>query len=66
MIPPGSGRYHARKFQTVCYSPASNFGKTAGFLKSPALPEGYEVAKGFSEIGGWEGIIPQVAGRLMP
>lgn len=31
---------------------APNFGKTVGCLKRPALPEGYEVAKGFSEIGG--------------
>ena len=51
MIPPGSGRYHARKFQTVCYSLAPNFGKTAGFLKSPTLAGGYGGAKGFSEIG---------------
>ena len=29
-----------------------NFGKTAGFLKSPALAGGYGGAKGFSEIGG--------------
>ena len=33
--------------------PAPNFGKTAGFLKSPALAGGYGGAKGFSEIGGW-------------
>ena len=33
------------------HHPAPNFGKTVGCLKSPALPEGYEVAKGFSEIG---------------
>ena len=43
-----------------------NFGKTAGFLKSPALAGGYGGAKGFSEIGGREGIIPQAAGHPMP
>ena len=30
---------------------APNFGKTAGFLKSPTLAGGYGGAKGFSEIG---------------
>ena len=43
-----------------------NFGKTAGVLKIPIEAAGYENAKGFSEIGGREGIIPQAAGHPMP
>ena len=48
------------------HHPAPNFGKTAGISKSPALAGSYGGAKGFSEIGGREGIIPQAAGHPMP
>ena len=34
-----------------CLHSAPNFGKTAGFLKSPVLTEGYGPTKSFSEIG---------------
>ena len=47
-------------------SQAPNFGKTAGVLKIPIEAAGYENAKGFSEIGRREGIIPQAAGHPMP
>ena len=50
MIPLGSGRYHVRKFQAVCYSLAPKFGKTAGIPKNQGLTGGYGEVKGFSEL----------------
>ena len=42
---------HGCTFRPLCHLLAPNFGKTAGFLKSPTLAGGYGGAKGFSEIG---------------
>ena len=47
----GYGFHRGPILQLLYYSPAPNFGKTAGVLKIPIEAAGYENAKGFSEIG---------------
>ena len=54
MIPLGSGRYHVRKFQAVCYSLAPNFGKTFGPSVTTGQSWAFGGASSLSEIGGRE------------